>query len=111
MRYLLLLRFYFWISFATDNGLQQSLSILILPFVNRILVSHFVAQTNAFLQTPILSHLNTNLQIHHRLHQFELLVKALELGVIRISEVISLEIQSRSSRHDIGDNLHQLLLI
>jgi hypothetical protein len=93
------------------NYLQQWFCVLILPFVLWVFVGESVTKIERILESFVFGFLKADLNVYKHLYQFELLLQTSNLSIIWVIKVTAFQIESRSARHLVGDNLHNALLV
>ena len=101
----------FLILLTIEHSLEQIFSVLILPPILLVLIAECVREGQRVLQHSILALFQSNLVLDQEFDQFELVVEALELRLVRVGKVVGLKVEARSAGHDIYDDLHQSLLL
>lgn len=84
---------------------------MIAPFVLSVLIRKLATQHDTVLEALVFVLLKSDLGINKHLYKFKLFLNALNFCVVSVHEIVGREVKSWSSRHKIGDNLHELLLI
>ena len=84
-------------SLLAHHSLQQLLSVLVFESVLLVLVAQSVAEGERILQHFILRAFELDLSLDKNLQQLKLVVQTVELSNVGVTEVVGLQVQSRTA--------------